>query len=258
MKILLHGCNGRMGRVITRLVEESQAHDAEIVCGVDINPDKFNNNYPVFSSLRQVPADITPDVVIDFSHPDAVDGLLEFGLNRNVPLVICTSGISAAQQEKIADAAQKIPVLMSSNMSLGVNLVLSLVTQAAQALGSSFDIEIVEKHHNQKLDAPSGTAFMIASAVEAALGNGIEYVYGRHGHDRRKPNQIGIHAVRGGTIVGEHEIIFAGPGEVIEIRHSALSRDIFGYGALAAARFLLGRPPKLYSMQDVIENKSNA
>jgi 4-hydroxy-tetrahydrodipicolinate reductase len=149
---------------------------------------------------------------------------------------------------------------MSANMSVGINLVLSLVAQAAQVLGSTFDIEIVEKHHNQKVDAPSGTAMMIANAMNAALGNDMEYIYGRHGEDestKRKPNQIGIHAVRGGTIVGEHDTIFAGQGEIVEIKHTALSRDIFGYGALEAAKFLLDKTPGLYSMKDVIESKNS-
>lgn len=259
MKILLHGCNGRMGRVITRLVEESQVPEMQVVCGVDMNPGKLDNTYPVFPSLKEVPADIRPDVVIDFSHPSSVVNLLDFGLSRHVPLVIGTSGIAPEQRQKISDAAQKIPVLMSANMSLGISLVLSLVAQAAQVLGKSFDIEIVEKHHSQKIDAPSGTAVMIADAINAALGNSMDYVYGRRGDDeslKRKPNQIGIHAVRGGTIVGEHDAIFAGPGEVVEIRHAALSRDIFGYGALEAARFLPGKPPELYSMKDVIESKA--
>lgn len=260
MKILLHGCNGRMGRVVTRLVEESGTPEMKIVCGVDLNPGKFDNDYPVFASLSEVPLDIKPDVVIDFSHPGSVESLLDFGLTRNTPLVICTSGISGEQQQKISAAAQEIPVLMSANMSVGINLVLSLVAQAAQVLGSTFDIEIVEKHHNQKVDAPSGTAMMIANAMNAALGNDMEYIYGRHGEDestKRKPSQIGIHAVRGGTIVGEHDTIFAGQGEIVEIKHTALSRDIFGYGALEAAKFLLDKTPGLYSMKDVIESKNS-
>lgn len=260
MKILLHGCNGRMGRVITRLVEQSHDNETKIICGVDINPGKFKNEYPVFDSLGQVPPGLTPDVVIDFSHPSSVDDLLKFGMTRQTPLVICTSGISAAQQQKISDAARTIPILMSANMSVGINLVLALVAQAAQVLGYAFDIEIVEKHHNQKADAPSGTAMMIANAINAALDNKMEYIYGRHGddeHSKRKPGQIGIHAVRGGSIVGEHDTIFAGQGEIIQIKHTALSRDIFGYGALEAARFLLGKPPKLYSMKHVIESKNS-
>ena len=183
MKILLHGCNGRMGRVITRLVEESQVPEMQVVCGVDMNPGKLDNTYPVFPSLKEVPADIRPDVVIDFSHPSSVVNLLDFGLSRHVPLVIGTSGIAPEQRQKISDAAQKIPVLMSANMSLGISLVLSLVAQAAQVLGKSFDIEIVEKHHSQKIDAPSGTAVMIADAINAALGNSMDYVYGRRGDD---------------------------------------------------------------------------
>jgi 4-hydroxy-tetrahydrodipicolinate reductase len=260
VKILLHGCNGRMGRVITRLVDQSDDAQTEIVCGVDLNPDRFQNTYPVFSSLSEVPSDLRPDVAIDFSHPGSVDALLDFGVRRQTPLVICTSGISGEQRQKISDAAQEIPVLMSANMSLGINLVLALVAQAAQVLGDAFDIEIVEKHHNQKIDAPSGTAIMIANAINEALDNKMGYIYGRYGEDessKRQANQIGIHAVRGGSIVGEHDTIFAGQGEVVEIKHTALSKDIFGYGALEAARFLLDKPAKLYSMKDVVDTKNS-
>jgi 4-hydroxy-tetrahydrodipicolinate reductase len=273
VKILLHGCNGRMGQVITGLVEESQKPESlgsdqakesngpglEIICGVDLNPQKFNNSYPVYQSLDDVPADETPGVLVDFSHHSSIAGLLDFGIARQTPLVICTTGFTAEEQQMIKEASEKVAVLMSANMSLGINLLLALVEKAVPALGGFFDIEIVEKHHNQKLDSPSGTAMMIAEAINASLGHGMEYTYGRHGRDvnvsKRKKNEIGIHAVRGGAIVGEHDVIFAGQGEVIEIRHSALSRDVFAYGTLRAARFLAGKSPGLYSMKDVIESK---
>ncbi len=273
MRILLHGCNGRMGQVITRLVAEYQNPESldsdqttesqgalglDIICGVDLNPHKFNNSYPVCQSLDEVPADIKPDVLIDFSHHSSIAKLLDFGTTRQAPLVICTTGFTAGEQQMIKKASEKVPVLMSANMSLGINLLLTLVEKAAPVL-KGFDIEIVEKHHNQKLDSPSGTAMMIAEAINASLGNGMEYTYGRHGRDvnisKRKKNEIGIHAVRGGAIVGEHDVIFAGQGEVIEIRHAALSRNVFAYGTLQAAKFLAGRSPGFYSMEDVIESK---
>ncbi len=274
MKILLHGCNGRMGQVITRLIAESQKPESlgsdqnkkpqgapglEIICGVDLNPYKFSNRYPVYQSLDEVPADEEPDVLIDFSHHSCIAGLLDFGIAKQTPLVICTTGFTPGEQQMIKEASEKVPVLMSANMSLGINLLLALVEKAAPVLGELFDIEIVEKHHNQKIDSPSGTAVMIAEAINASLCHGMEYTYGRHGRDinvsKRRKNEIGIHAVRGGAIVGEHDVIFAGQGEVIEIKHSALSRDVFAYGTLRAARFLAGKSPGLYSMKDVIESK---
>ncbi|MGI6627975.1 MAG: 4-hydroxy-tetrahydrodipicolinate reductase [Bacillota bacterium] len=276
VKILLHGCNGRMGQVMTRIITEFQQRESvqvapgtgstndshktselKIICGVDLDPNKIENSYPVYPSLDQVPAGKNPDILIDFSHHNCIAGLLDFGIARQTPLVICTTGYTAGEQQLIKEASHKVPVLMSANMSLGINLLLALVAKAATVLGESFDIEIVEKHHNQKVDSPSGTAMMIAEAINTSLGHGMEYIYGRHGRDakvsKRKKNEIGIHAVRGGAIVGEHDIIFAGQGEVIEIRHSALSRDVFAYGAIKAARFLAGKESGLYSMKDVVE-----
>ncbi len=277
MKILLHGCNGRMGQVITRLVAESHmrqefsdaepsvgyrestAPSLEIVCGVDLNPQKSENTYPVYASLSKTPADVQVDIVIDFSHHSAIEALLDFGISRRIPLVICTTGFTGQEQQMISRASEKIPVFMSANMALGINVLLSLVSQAARVLGSLFDIEIVEKHHNQKVDSPSGTAIMIADTINASLNNSMDYVYGRYGRDanvsKRKKNEIGIHAVRGGAIVGEHNVIFAGQGEVIEIKHSALSRDVFAHGTIQAAKFLAGKSPGLYSMKDVVESK---
>jgi len=255
MKVLLHGCNGKMGQVMTRIIAGTE--DMEVVAGVDVSPDKAVNDYPVYASLFQVKE--SPDIVIDFSHRSSLDGLLAFGLSRNVPLVICTTGFSAEDKQKMAAAAERIPILNSPNMSLGVNLLLSLVAQAAQALSHDFDIEIVERHHNQKVDSPSGTAEIIADTINAALGGGMEYTYGRHSkNDKRRKSEIGIHAVRGGAIVGDHDVIFAGQGEVIEIKHSVLSRDVFAYGALSAARFLAGKGPGLYSMKDVIDGSRAA
>ncbi len=251
MRILLHGCNGKMGQVITRILRESG--NDEIVCGVDLDPSKHNNSYPVYASLEDVVE--SPDVLIDFSHHTCLGDLLKFGVKRNVPLVICTTGFDEKQKEAMKDAAEKIPVLHAPNMAVGVNLIISLAKQAARALYGDFDIEIVERHHNQKVDAPSGTALAIAEGINSALDGTLSYTHGRHTKtERRKKNELGIHAVRGGAIVGDHSVIFAGLGEVIEINHSAISRDVFAHGALRAARFLRSEGPGLYNMDHVIGN----
>lgn len=250
MKVLLHGCNGRMGQVITKII--SQKDDMEIICGVDIVPDKVMNSYPVYPSLDQVKE--KADVVIDFSNHSCIKKLVEYGVSTNTPMVICTTGLDDEDKALVAKASQTVPVLMSGNMSLGINLVLSLVQKAAQVLWDDFDVEIIEKHHNQKLDAPSGTALMIADSISSAAGTHPDYKFGRYGkNDKRTPSEIGIHSIRGGAIVGEHEVIFAGAGEVVEIKHSALSRDVFAYGAIKAASFLYGKEKGFFSMKDVIE-----
>lgn len=266
MRVLLHGCNGKMGQVMTRVIAETP--DMEIVSGVDktaphasgFGGDQGVNLYPVYGSLEDATAAAGAgfaDILIDFSHHTALDSLLAFGIERNVPLLICTTGFTPEEKARMKEASSRIPILNSANMSLGVNLLLSLVKQAALLLHDTFDIEIIEKHHNQKVDAPSGTALMIADAIGDALddsaGVNAEYVFGRHSkNERRQKNQIGIHAVRGGAIVGEHNVVFAGQGEVVEISHTALSRDVFAYGAVNAARFLARQKPGLYSMKDVI------
>lgn len=250
MKILLHGCNGRMGQVLSRLIGE--ASDMEVTCGVDTNPDKIKNSYPVYSSLSEVNEHV--DLLIDFSNHSSIGSILEFGLKKNMPLIICTTGFTPEEKNMMVDASKSIPVFNSANMSIGVNVLISLVKQAARALEEGFDIEIIEKHHNQKLDSPSGTALMIADAINGSLTEKSEYVYGRHSKtQKREKKEIGIHAIRGGAIVGEHQVIFAGGGEVIEVNHNALSRDVFGYGALAAARFMSGKGPGMYDMYDVLK-----
>lgn len=250
MKVLLHGCNGKMGQVLTRII--SQMEDMKIICGVDREPNKIKNPYPVYDSLSKVQEDV--DVLIDFSNHLALDSILEFGLNKNVPLVICTTGFSPEEKEKMKKASEKIPILNSANMSIGINLITNLLKNIAPILYGDFDIEIIEKHHNQKLDSPSGTALMLADAINSSLQNSLEYVYGRHSKtDKRKKEELGIHAIRGGAIVGEHSVIFAGAGEVIEINHSALSRDVFAYGAIRAAKFLVGKKPNFYTMNDVLK-----
>lgn len=249
MKVLLHGCNGRMGQTLTKII--SNLNDVEVVCGVDKDTAKFNNPYPVYSSLNEVKEKV--DVLIDFSNHVCLDSILEYGKKNNVALVICTTGFSEEEKAKMQESSKYIPILHSANMSLGVNLILSLVSQAAKVLYENFDIEIIEKHHNQKLDSPSGTALMIADAINKALNDVLNYNYGRHSKtQKREKNELGIHAVRGGNIVGEHEVLFAGPFENIEIKHTALSRDVFAYGAIRAAKYLHGKPNGFYTMKDVI------
>lgn len=248
INILMSGCNGKMGQVITRLSE--QYSDLKIAAGFDIF-DSGRNNYPVFSNLEQCKEDI--DVIIDFSNPDALENILKFAVGRKIPIIVATTGISQNQKKLLESASISIPVFFSANMSLGVNLIIDLVRKAAKILEPNFDIEIIEKHHNQKLDAPSGTALAIADSINTALVQKQEYVYDRHSRrKKRSKSEIGIHAVRGGTIVGEHSIIFAGNDEVIEISHSAMSKDIFGTGALRAAKFMYGKTPGLYDMNDLI------
>ncbi|HBM75943.1 MAG TPA: 4-hydroxy-tetrahydrodipicolinate reductase [Clostridiaceae bacterium] len=253
MNILLNGCNGRMGRVITNLAKDDG--DIKIAAGVDTMPGKQKNDYPTYGTLDDVKESI--DVIVDFSNIKGLPLLLKYGVSKSIPIVICTTGQSAKDREMIESASTEIPVLTSANMSIGVNLILGLVKEAAKALEGSFDIEIIEKHHNQKVDSPSGTALAIADSINSVLSSPKKYVYGRHcKNDKRTDNEIGIHAIRGGSIVGDHSVIFAGQGEVIEISHSAISRDVFGIGALAAARFICGKKPGLYSMDNVIKQTS--
>lgn len=249
MRVIMHGCNGRMGQTITRLI--AQTPDAEIVCGVDRASGTIKNSYPVYDSFDKVVEEA--DVLIDFSFHTCIHDVLAFGVSRKMPLVVCTTGFTPEEKQKMIEASKVIPILNSSNMSIGVNLVMSLVQQAAEALFGDFDIEIVERHHNQKLDAPSGTALMIADAINSAIDNKGEYVYERASvKQKRRKEEIGIHAVRGGTIVGDHDVIFAGPDEIIEVNHRALSRDIFGHGAIRAARFIKSQAPGFYSLKDAI------
>ncbi len=249
-KIIMNGCNGKMGRVITELAASDA--DCEIVAGIDINMDT-PNDYPVFSTPQEFTGEA--DVIIDFSHPSCLDGLLSYCRERKLPIIVATTGFSEEDRVKIKEASEEIPVFFSANMSLGINLLISLAKQATKLLEGSFDIEIVEKHHNKKLDAPSGTALAIADAIDETLSYPAEYVYDRHSVRRkRRPTEIGLHSVRGGTIVGEHEIIFAGQDEVIELRHSAHSKEIFAVGAMKAAKFMCGKSAGMYDMNDLISS----
>jgi 4-hydroxy-tetrahydrodipicolinate reductase len=248
IKILLSGCNGKMGQVITK--SAGQQDDLKIIAGYDI-ADSGRNPYPVYTDLGR--CNVRPDVLIDFSNPAALESLLSYAISNRIPAVIATTGLSQAQIRMLKNASGSIPVFFSANMSLGINLLIELVKKAAKLLESSFDIEIIEKHHNLKIDAPSGTALAIADAVNSVLEQKQEYVYDRHSRrKKRSRNEIGIHAVRGGTIVGEHSVIFAGNDEIIEINHTALSKEIFAAGALRAARFMPGKKPGMYNMSDLV------
>ncbi len=250
-KIALTGACGRMGHVIARLCEERA--DCEIVAGIDKFGDKYGE-FPIFRNIFDMPE--KPDVIIDFSHPSALPDLLSYCKMNNVPAVIATTGYTDGERAQITAASEQIPVFFTFNMSLGINLLAELAKKAAQILGGQFDIEIIEKHHNQKKDAPSGTAIMLAEAINGELDNRDHFVYDRHSVRRpRDKDEIGMHSVRGGTIVGEHEIIFAGHDEVITLSHSAQSREVFAVGAVNAAVFLSGKPAGLYAMSDLIKEQ---
>ena len=249
VKNIMHGCNGHMGQVISDIVEKDP--DAEIVAGIDI-ADQGKNSYPVFTDIDA--CQVEADAIIDFSSAKATDKLLEYSAARQIPVVLCSTGLSQEQLAKVEETSRKVAVLKSANMSLGINTLLKLVQDAARVLAAAgFDMEIVEKHHRLKLDAPSGTALALADSINEAMDNQYHYVYDRsQKREKRDDKEIGISAVRGGTIVGEHEIIFAGQDEVIEFKHTAYSKAIFGKGAVEAAKFLAGKPAGRYDMSDVI------
>ena len=249
VKIIMHGCNGHMGQVISGIVEKDP--DAEIVAGIDI-ADQGKNSYPVFTDIDA--CQVEADAIIDFSSAKATDKLLEYSAARQIPVVLCSTGLSQEQLAKVEETSRKVAVLKSANMSLGINTLLKLGQDAAKVLATAgFDMEIVEKHHRLKADAPSGTALALADSINEAMDNQYHYVYDRsQKREKRDDKEIGISAVRGGTIVGEHEIIFAGQDEVIEFKHTAYSKAIFGKGAVEAAKFLAGKPAGRYDMSDVI------
>lgn len=248
-RVIMHGCNGKMGQVITGLMANDET--AKIVAGVDAF-NQTSDKYPVFKSI--VDCDVEADVVIDFSAAPAVDVLLEVCAKRNLPCVLCTTGLSESQLKKVEEASKDVAILKSANMSLGVNMLLKLLKEATSILApAGFDIEIVEKHHNQKVDSPSGTALALADSINEELNNEYEYVYDRSQvREKRTQKEIGISAVRGGTIVGDHDVIYAGADEVITFSHRAYSKAVFGKGAIQAAKFLAGKPAGLYDMSDVI------
>ena len=238
-----------MGNAVINLVKEND--DIEIIAGVDEKPADLP--FPRFNSFADVTS--VPDVIVDFSNIAVLNSLLDFALNRKIPAVIATTGYSDEQINKIKDAANSVPVFFTANMSLGINVLCSLAKRAASVLGGDFDIEIVEKHHNMKVDAPSGTAIMLANAVNSVFEDTYTYEYDRHSKRRMRPkSEIGIHSVRGGTIVGDHEVIFAGHEEVITLSHSAQSKGVFAAGALAAVRFIKNAKPGLYDMSALLDN----
>ncbi|MBQ8203811.1 MAG: 4-hydroxy-tetrahydrodipicolinate reductase [Clostridia bacterium] len=247
IKILLVGALGMMGKNVASCVAGDE--DCQIICGIDVN--KAELSFPVFTDFADVKS--KPDVIIDFSHVSVLDSILKYATDNNIPCVLATTGYSPEQVEKIKAAAKVIPVFFTANMSLGVNLICSLAKKAAAFLGGDFDIEIIEKHHNQKLDAPSGTALMLANAVNSQFNDKYNYEYDRHSKRQKRPkNEIGIHSVRGGTIVGEHDVVFAGCDEVITVSHSAYSKQVFAAGAVKAAKFMAGKDAGLYDMNHIL------
>lgn len=249
-KVLMHGCNGKIGRAITRLIKDQE--DIEIVAGVDPYLE-VPNDYPVFSTINE--CTVTADVIIDFSTATAIIPLIDYCKAHNVPAVICTTGLSNEDIAALNDASKTVPIFFSANMSLGVNLLIALAKRATEILGDSgFDIEIIEKHHNQKIDAPSGTALAIADAINDTLDHTYTYRYDRSTvREKRPKKEIGIHAVRGGTIVGEHDILFAGNDEFITLSHQATSKEVFANGAIKAAKFLAHKAPGLYNMDHLLD-----
>ena len=250
VKMIMHGCNGRMGHVIVDLCKEDQ--EIQVVAGVDA----FGENtydFPVFKSLSE--CNVDADVIVDFSNASAVDGLLDYCVAKAIPVVLCSTGLSAEQLDKVKEASAKVAVLKSANMSVGINVLIKVLKEVSPLFAAAgFDIEIVEKHHNQKLDAPSGTAIALADSINESLNNEYEYVNDRSTRREKRPvKEIGISAVRGGTIVGDHDVIFAGHDEVVTLSHRAYSRAIFGKGAIQAAKFLAGKSAGMYDMSDVLK-----
>ena len=253
MKVLIFGCGGSMGRVLADLAHGSD--DIEIAAGVDAFVEDERYNFPVFSSLND--CDVPVDVIVDFSSPKALKNLLDGALQIKVPLIIATTGHSAEDREYMMQAAKSLPIFQAANMSIGINLLTELLQKTTAVLGNQFDIEIIEKHHNLKKDAPSGTAYQLANTINQVFMDSGNFVFGRHTtSDQRNSKDIGIHAVRGGTIVGEHEVLFAGVDEAFELKHIAYSKQIFAAGALRAIRFMTGKPAGYYTMKEMIAQES--
>lgn len=245
-EIILNGCNGKMGAAVAKAV--SDRDDCSIAAGVDLYGD--NSAFKVYRNFADV--DVKGDVIIDFSNPSVLDDMLTYAKTTKTPLIICTTGFSEEQVQKIKDASNEVAVFYSGNMSLGINLIIELSKKAAAILGANFDVEIIEKHHNQKIDAPSGTALMIADGISEVLSDS-QYVYDRHSYrKKREKNEIGIHAIRGGTIVGEHEVIFAGHDEIFSLKHQALSKEVFAVGAVNAAVYLKDKSSGMYDMGNLL------
>jgi len=250
VKIILNGAYGRMGRHIAEIAETLP--DIEVTAGIDKSTSSHPITFPVYKDPFQITE--TGDVIIDFSHPSAIPGLVEYAKVKRLPMVIATTGLSEHELDIITEASAHIPILRAANMSLGICLMHELVKRMTEVLGGTFDIEIIEQHHNQKSDSPSGTALALADSINSVLRKPGQLVYGRHGADsRREKDEIGIHAVRGGTVPGIHTVIFAGCDEILEITHTAQSRKVFALGAIHAARYITGKPPGMYDMKDVLQ-----
>lgn len=251
IKILMNGCNGKMGQVITRLSKEYE--DIKITAGVTRNPSKLINSYPVYKSFKEA-SEAEVDVVVDFSNAEMLPDAVEYCVAHRTALVVGTTGLSEKDYEILRQASASIPVFVSANMSFGISVLIDLALKAASALGKEYDIEILEKHHNEKKDAPSGTAIMIANELKNHLDTSMELTYDRSKlREKRKPNEIGIASIRGGTIPGEHTVYFAGKDEIIEIKHTALSRDLLGRGAIRAARYIASKPNGFYNMKTMLK-----
>lgn len=248
VKILLVGCNGKMGHMISKVA--STSNTLKIQAGVDMNIDT-NFDYYIYNSIDKVKEEV--DVILDFSRPSSLDSISKYALNHSLPVVFCTTGYTAEEVVHIKNLQNSIPVFFSANMSIGVNIVNNLLKSISNKLYKDFDIEIIEKHHNQKVDSPSGTALLLANTIKNSIEEETLFVHGREGVSKRHHKEIGIHAIRGGNIIGDHEVIFAGQGEVIEIKHSAISREVFAVGALRACSFIYGKEKGLYSMDDVVK-----
>jgi 4-hydroxy-tetrahydrodipicolinate reductase len=246
IKMLLNGCNGKMGKVISEMAKSSKT--ISIIAGIDKN--SSNLNYPCYSSINECTDDI--DVILDFSRPDALESLCKYSKEKNIPIVFCTTGYTSDQVAKIHSLSTEIAVFHSANMSIGVNVVNNILKSVSKMLYNDFDIEIIEKHHNQKVDSPSGTALLLANTIKDSIDEETIFACGRDGISKRQPNEIGIHSIRGGNIIGDHEVIFAGIGECIEIKHTAISREVFAIGALKACEYISGKEKGIYSMDDVI------
>lgn len=248
-KILLVGCSGKMGRMISSTVKNFE--NLEIAAGVDKNNDT-SLGYPIFENIDDCNVDV--DVVLDFSRPATLNQICEFVKTNNKPVVFCTTGYNESEKNKILELSKVVPVFHSANMSIGINIVNSILKNISNTLFNDFDIEIIEKHHNQKVDAPSGTALLLANTIKDSIQDDTHFIYGREGISKRDEKEIGIHTIRGGNIIGEHEVIFAGAGEVISIKHSAISREVFAVGALKACAFMFNKEKGLYSMDNVVNN----
>ncbi len=246
----MNGCNGKMGQTISNLIMELDY--IKIVAGVDRNPEKVKNSYPVYNSFENIKERI--DITIDFSHPSTLQNLLNFCVTNKTALVVATTGLSPLDNEILEQSSDIIPIFISANMSIGINLIMNLISETAKTLQGSFDIEIIEKHHNEKTDAPSGTALMLADEINSALNGTMNYIYDRSKYkEKRNMNDIGIHSIRGGSIPGEHSIIFAGLDEIIEIKHTALSRVIFAKGTLEAVKFIYNKEKGLFNMKNLLK-----